>query len=490
MKKALLYLLLLCNGFNLSAQNYQCLRHDSTIYWFTDNIHYLRGIRIDSVIVSGADTIYYPYQTGRYTPSYTPAGASWVGQGVIQQPDGTFLFGNAYSDTVVIKTQANLGDNWIFCHDTSSLFYKATVTAIDTMTILGALDSVKQVTINAYNPALVTTDYVNNFTFLLSKYHGFAQIFDLYNFPYHDPASAIEDCTDHYFNILSAYGAHSQIFNMVPFHVPTRKELYDLHPTDVLEYNTTTYCSCALPDYEGPEYDSVLYRNDIDPFHAKIALYRILGVNTFMCNEPDSDRHYNTYIETDTVIMDTTTAFVMNGLPEETIWSPTYYYNPVDTTHCFTGAFITVTLSGIFDCGNYRTDYKVGLSFLDSGFCQVCPIVGGAGAETYVNLIYSRKDGTPCGNPPNLTVDNPTQNAPGFTLSPNPTNDVFVINKTDDQQPYTYTIINTFGQIVKTISSNSSKVIFDVHDLAPGLYYVSIVSDKGEKINKKILVIH
>ena len=489
MKKALLFLLLFCIGFNLSAQNYQCLRHDNTIYWFTDNIYYLRGIRIDSVVAAGADTIYYPYQTTRPS-SYSPENASWVGWGVVQRPDGTFLFGNVYNDTIVIKTQAHLGDNWIFYHDTSSLYYKATVTAMDTMTILGALDSVKQVTINGFNPALVTTDYVNNFTFLLSKYHGFARIFDLYNFPYRAPDTSYEDCNDSYFGILSPHGAQSQEFNIVRFHIPTSMELYDFHSADVLYYNTTTYCICSDFDYEGPEYDSVLYRNDIDPFHAKIALYRIMGVNTFLCAEPDSDKHYYSHTETDTIILDTTATFVMNGLPEETTQNLSYYYDPSDTAHCIIAPLITSKVALLFEGCDNTTHYKVGLGALDSDYCQICLSSPDYGAETFVQLIYSRKNGYPCGNPPDLSVNNPPQNTPVFTLWPNPACDVFVINKLSDQQPYTYTVINTFGQIVKTIYSNSSNVIVSIKDLASGLYYVSIVSETGEKINKKILVIH
>lgn len=132
------------------AQNYQCLQ-PGVKHYFTNGNGYLRGMRIDSVETQGDSTIYFPYHTPRgYLHSAPPStldstGGSWLGKSVVQRADGTFLFDNLWHDTVVIKTQANVGDSWVFYHDTTTLFYQASLMAIDTMTVLGFVDSVKKI---------------------------------------------------------------------------------------------------------------------------------------------------------------------------------------------------------------------------------------------------------------------------------------------------------------------------------------------------------
>lgn len=95
MKKVLPLLLLFFYSF-ASAQNYECV-HRGQKTFFTNEAGYLRGIRFDSVVVSGADTIYYPYKTKRnFAPSSDSTNGSWIGSKIIQKPDGTFLF-NTFS---------------------------------------------------------------------------------------------------------------------------------------------------------------------------------------------------------------------------------------------------------------------------------------------------------------------------------------------------------------------------------------------------------
>ena len=497
MKKILLsFLLLFSSVFSLHAQNYQCFKHDSTIYWYTNDIYYLRGIRIDSVIASGVDTIYYPYHTARNISTLDTLKASWVGYGVTQQPDGAFLFKNAYNDTVVIKTQAHVGDNWVFYHDTSTLFYRATVASADTMTILGTLDSVKNIVINAYNPSLVSTDYVNNFTIVLSKNHGFAQIFDLYNFPYHDPTSHTVNCNDSYFmlNMFGTPPAHEQIFNVVAFHIPSQIEMWNFHATDVVGYSFTTYCNCWNTDIEGTEYDSVLYRNDIDSFHTKIALYKYDYTYSVMCTEPDSDRHFYPYTQIDTIILDSSAIFAMPLLPEEYGQYTSYYYNPIDTTHCITSPLLSYKPFNYFEGCGLNADYKVGVATLDSDYCQI-DCVGGLGispgATTVTTLIYLRKGASVCGtNPGPLRENIVSSSNSDIIISPNPTNDLLTITITNANSLYTFMIINAFGQVLKSTSSNSGKVTLDVKDLSSGLYYVNIVSETGNTMTKKIVVMH
>jgi hypothetical protein len=180
--------------FVANAQNYNCLQ-SGVKHYFTNADGYLRGIRIDSVRASGSDTVYYPFHTerGHYYPWGSPIsidtnGSSWLGKNVIQKADGTFIFNNFW-DTVYIRSKAHLGESWVFFKDTNYIHYTAMVTSVDTMTILGVIDSVKKISIKADSAGtIVTVDPLNNFSIILSKNYGFVQVFDLYTFPYHTPS--------------------------------------------------------------------------------------------------------------------------------------------------------------------------------------------------------------------------------------------------------------------------------------------------------------
>jgi Secretion system C-terminal sorting domain len=284
--KTLISALLLFFSFISAAQNYNCFRPDRKNH-FINGDNYVRGIRIDSVGVSGTDTIYYPYRSRRishYLPGSTSTtdtvAGSWLGGNVVRKPNGTFIFDNVW-DTVFIKTQAHTGDSWMFFNDTTDINYIATVTAEDTMTVSGMLDSIKKITITADSGGMVNTfDPVNNFQIILSKHSGFVQIFDLYTFPYHYPhyvgygryhgytyqirnfdwyldvvlgnlGTCDLGCTDNLPDTINS------VFHLFPFHNPQRMEIYDYSLGDVYESFFTVYGMIPGPVHEEYFLDSV-----------------------------------------------------------------------------------------------------------------------------------------------------------------------------------------------------------------------------------------
>ena len=192
MKKLLLFILIL-SAYCCDAQHYQCLQ-SGVKHYFTNGNGYLRGIRIDSVRTMGDTTVYYLFHTprggwgpdglGSDTMNFDLPPGSWLGEKVMQLNGNTFLFDNLWGDTVIIQAEANLGSSWLFCRDTSAHYYMATVTSIDTMTFSGVYDTVKTITISAYyDSSILASDSLNGFQIMLSKNHGFVQVFDLYTFP-------------------------------------------------------------------------------------------------------------------------------------------------------------------------------------------------------------------------------------------------------------------------------------------------------------------
>ena len=268
MKHLLFFLLFFRIGFCADAQNYQCLQSGVQRYFINGN-GYLRSIVIDSTHTSGDTTIYFPYHTPRgsydvsgFTPTaLDPNGGSWLGKKVLQKSDGTFIFDSYWNDSVIIKTRANIGDSWVFYKDTSLLYYKATLVSKDTMTVLSTPDSVETIMINAYmGSAIYTADPLDSFTIILSKNHGFVQVFDLYTFPYHKADSAYRPgldffldrstCDYNYINVESGFSpaANITLFKLVNFINPTEQQLYNWNVGDIIE-SYHNYANCPFGFY-------------------------------------------------------------------------------------------------------------------------------------------------------------------------------------------------------------------------------------------------
>ena len=219
-----IYAFILCfTCFYSFGQNYNCFQ-PATKNFFINSDHYLRGIRIDSVATATDTAIYYPFHSKRYFDFVVDSvSGSWLGKKVLGLSDGTFLFDTHWGYAITIKTRALPGDSWTFYHDAGTQHYEATLLSMDTMTVLGSMDSIKLIHITAYNGTTVDpTDSINGREIILSKDHGFVQTFDLYTFPYHPGTN------DYY----SACG--HQVFKLINFTTPTQSSIYDFNPGIVL----------------------------------------------------------------------------------------------------------------------------------------------------------------------------------------------------------------------------------------------------------------
>lgn len=322
------------------GQNYQCLQNGVKHYFINEN-NYLRGISIDSVQTISGAIVYFPYKTTRYS-SLTKKG-SWLGGRVLQSPDGTFSFDDIWGDTVVIKTLANTGDTWLFYSDTLNHTYIAKVTSVDTMTILGAVDSVKNVVINSYHSGLAdVTDSLNNFNILLSKNNGFIKIFDLYTFPYYSPSAGYYVAgNDRYLDYVShgpsGYGpqAGNAEFSIVPYHNPTSLEMYNFSAGDLFAGNYGTWTNCTndyVTNYSHS--DSVLYKTIVDSFHVNYAMHHLIsGTHTYLYDSGSSSSFF-TEDYVDTLHTDTSLVFLTRMPEEYTVADLVYYYYPADTSFC------------------------------------------------------------------------------------------------------------------------------------------------------------
>ncbi len=425
-------------------------------------------------------------------PTPVDPGPSWLCDSVTMHSDGTFLFPNMWSDTVMIKSRAATGDSWWFYTDTGIHSYKATVLSIDTMTVLDTLDSVKTIQISAYASGLPNPyDSLNTYQIKISKNHGFVQIFDFYTFPYNFPSVYT---TDYFYQSVGS-NPSDQIFKIIKYHSPTGLEIYDFNPGDVFEKKTSIGVSwrypCVGPNYNALFVDSIITKTIIDPSHTRYTIHH------FGYDGIDAARTY--YNRIDTFIATSALVFATN-IPEGCDEVLRYYYYPTDLVSCYNSplrASTSPTIFGGFDpnpvCFKYHT-YKNGFGETKktTGFGGSIGCEESVTSIQYENLIFAVKNGDSCGTyvspfPPIIdsmvSVFNPTQSSNYFSLFPNPANEKLTVICSSVIR--SLIISNLLGQTLLTQQCNTSKADIDISGLPTGTYIIKVNNTAVQRFLKE-----
>lgn len=219
------------------AQNYQTIQSEQINYYGTDNLDYILATRTDSIQLNGLDSVFYSYKTFRSDSTGSGyAGASWIGNSVRIKPNGDNVFTNRLFESITIKTQATLNDTFeVYIYPNNSVVY-GTVSSIDTMTVLETLDSIKVITLFSSEPSFL----LNQENFILSKNHGFVQVFPFYYFPEaykkaNYTVQNLEEITSPISLVGSAYPRKGK--NMI-----TKDEMYTMQPNDEVRYFHHHHC--------------------------------------------------------------------------------------------------------------------------------------------------------------------------------------------------------------------------------------------------------
>jgi len=490
-------ILILLTSLCSRAQNYQCLQGGVKHYFINSN-GYLRGIRIDSVTATGDTIVYYPNHTprGAYSTSggalsLDSNGGSWLGKRVLQKSDGTFIFDSYWGDSVVIKTQAGIGDSWVFYMDTSSLYYTATLVSKDTLTVLSSPDSVQTILINAVNGSgIVATDPLNGLQIILSKNHGFVQVCDLYTFPYHKPDSSyrpgldffLDRSTCNYNNIITAPGfapdSSVALFRITDFISPNDWQLHSWNISDVIGsfHSFTMYPYAGGDTYTNDLWDTVT--NKVISGHA--VSYTFSGSAYACSNFSDPCNliiHTGTVSYYDTVYSIADTSF----MPEENLYAQNYvFYFPADTGRCVASpAYITTPV-------NYTPGAAVPLQYISykTGIGETYNQFSAANhlLLEWNGLTNTTIAGNSCGSAV-TSVPNTVANAPVIMLVPNPARASITI--TSSAIISQVSIINTLGQSVYSGNCNARTVQINIAGLPQGIYLAKINGDVVKRFVKE-----
>jgi hypothetical protein len=458
------------------AQNYQCVQ-DSTINYFTNKDHYLRAIRIDSVTTVNGNKVLYPFKTARgdYYNAALRKGGSWLGETITILPDGTHYFSNYTNDTLVIKASAMLNDSWVFYDDTSVVHYEATVTAEDTMTVLGTLDSVKTIIITAKDTAgIVVPNIYTGKVIVFSKNHGFVRCFDLYNFP-----SQLPHGFDYY-----SYKAQSMDFSLVSFHNPTTVELHDYKVGDRFQRMDYSYM------YVNVAYTSLLILDK--QVSGSQVTYNVLETVEKVKAVPPLGNE--TVMSVINIVADNRTFLDLQKLPEEWGGRVILFYNPVDEQFCYIGKYYasmpnfayylgdSAMINTFEPCGT-SISYKLGAGIIVYAECN-----DPTGFNPYWYLKYVNKNNNPCGSHFTLSVDKTSAENDGIKVYPNPANNYLSIEANEIALAVDF--IDVTGRVVKKVQLSNLNERVDITDISSGMFLLRFRDGMGNQTYQKLLIQH
>lgn len=116
---------------------------------------------------------------------------------------------------------------------------------------------------------------------------------------------------------------------------------------------------------------------------------------------------------------------------------------------------------------------------------QTYTVPGGVGSYACVTTTSSCTDTTDCFNFSNIGFDELSKNE--FSIYPNPTNGKFTIESSGSQLIHTIIISDIQGKQIASSTIESNSYTADLSNVDSGVYYVSIISENGQKQNYRVV---
>jgi len=171
---------------NANGQNWECIKTDGE-YLFGQGEKVNSTILIDSTYTIDGIIHYRNIRGVRQVSAYcvSPDEPLLIGEDAYSDSAGNYYFNTIADIQVMIKSRAALGQSWIlFQNNSGSLVFEAQVDSVIAGNVLGLSDSVKVISIQAYNGSGQPIDNgYNNIRIRLSKSYGLTSILDFYAFP-------------------------------------------------------------------------------------------------------------------------------------------------------------------------------------------------------------------------------------------------------------------------------------------------------------------
>jgi hypothetical protein len=479
------------------SRDYQTIYPGKISYFTRNSNNQIFHIGIDSFYVNDDEQItVIPNRNILETSHlcYTPNKSSWIGKKIIFCPDGTNLFLNKVSDTIYIKTDAGVNEEWIAFTELGVKEIIAKVVTHDTLTFLGLVDSVKTIEFTVYDTKqnLVEHD-INTMSIKLSKRFGLVKTLNFHFFPDYNSERTEWAEEDHLeeFSLIGLSDPASGVQNL------STRDIYDFDPEDELHtyYDDYTYGPYCLTQriiqktiytvlsrfnfydtiiYEvgrkADRYTSIVYTDSSSAIFYNDTIKWIIKPNPILDKMPGEPvDYYYTY----------STAMWNSDPVIKTIPDQTSYYELINDS-CWEIS------TGWFGGCYYNEKYIEGLG----GPYYECTLFDNVecGGHLKNNLVYYKKGDKTWGTPLSLKLGiNKYINQP-LEVYPNPAQDIVLVN-TDNYigKNCLIRIYDMTGRLVLTrfFEEVSGKIEADLRSLPPGYYVLYINNNRRTKLIKQ-----
>lgn len=486
MMKKLYFTLLLILPVFLSAQNYTNICTDGPAFYKRLNLTSVKAYNTTSkTIVGNGDTIFYSFPTLRDTLAtcLDTTKGSILGRKVYRrQSDTYFLFFNKLNDTIFVNTKALLNDSWLFARLTPGVFLEATVVFVGQDTVMGVLDEVKKVELQAKrNDGTPQASPWNGKYFIMSKKYGLARTFDMNLVPFD---------TTHY----TLVGKKKPVIGIQDF---GWKDIYNFNIGDVMHYSgyITSYIgnpnstwkeiqTCIGKTSYGSGPDSIIYKFDRcrstvstpgghvyfrDTITAKYK-FNVLNNDSSIMRFPDQFVRRNIYASQFDRFMN-----AMNDRQTKKITEDRYRF----MNNCFVLPQGSVTVARGYSEGLGLSEYFRG----DSDGQEFNKLVYfKKGTESWGNMV-----GTECS--PVLDADNKTEATPSVRISPNPMKEIatIILDGNIGLDQTRFTLYNHVGREIINIPLVSAVTSLERNGVKAGMYIWVVTTKTGKTTGKLIL---
>lgn len=454
------------------AYDYQTFYSHRTCY-FESGTGIIAAMKIDSVKFDG-DSILYPMKQLRMKEDYCydTDGAPWMGHTIIVTPSWNYFL-NKNNDSIRIKTDAKLNENWEMFNDGTTTI-RATVISISKETILNTTDSVKTIRLEVTDPTMQPRPHFLHWrTLKLSKNFGVIDVFNLYYIP---------RISDGNYEPFKLAGITNPCFGIQDFNY---LEVFDFQPGDEFHIATKKSISTSGPPTEISEIliRKILTRND----SVDLVRYDTYDINEYYYKYGGTVQSYSKWEINNVLIAKSAPGF--DQMPGKTYFSENY----LATNYIRRDGFLRkgstyIPFSENRNCYSYFSD-----EISDVCSSSVNEFYKGLGgpyfSKTYgcweidksieiTELVYYKKGETSWGTPHIINSLAPqSDTTPRLHIFPNPATENINVKGFAQQGNLTFKIINLQGISVHNGAINDNNANIQVSSLAGGLHFISIFSD-------------
>ncbi len=346
--KNLIPILLFSIMFSASAQNWEVIQPGVNSKYYRDIFNPVKTINIypDSIVTVGSDQFIYLRKGPEHGPlsndlSYGYPGeyvvanqVSRFGKLVIKSSSGDYRFISYCGDTILLKSQAQINQPWIFAPFRSGRYLEAAVIQMEIGTVLGVSDSIKTIRITSKDSLgqILTFDGWNQITFKISKNHG------LLSTPAMRLASLCNDSTGMPVSDPTIYNLVSQKANQQWLGTPDTKldEIFNLSIGDIFHFNEIETNSNSFHSYLSKKQviEQVIYKNNYPNGDSiELGLKRMFVDSTTNNSPVSSNTNVNYRHDTITKIIYLEPYRYIDALDTSSSYTSEIYFLSYDTTY-------------------------------------------------------------------------------------------------------------------------------------------------------------